>query len=814
MTIAPLTNSWVLPSQQMSGSKRNLVVSFLIHTLPYILLSFFVIRIGFFIGFGQLVSIVKTFAPMASCIIFGGITVLISGMIAGMIAIMISGMIAGWVASGIAFGIASGTVLVIVVGIAFGIAFGIAYGIALGLFLGLFLGIVLGIVFVIIVSMFARDVFQQFAVGIVVGMVGGIIGGIALGSAIGIALGSAIGIALVSGIGIALGLFLGLSALSSAFGIDFWMASRIDLWIALAVGIAVGIAGGVIEGPVGGIAVGIVLTTSLLRAYYYPIHVAFLWFRPLRRRYGLHPVAWDDLCSLCFVGLHEILVLNAEIFPEIGHQEIEDLISSCPSQRIEGLKAKTILIARASARDLHLSHINQALAKLPEGRKGFLAEIRKLREMVEKISQLQGRLDTMQRPAFREPTAAQLVEVIENFSHQITGFHEPLAAEFRKAAESWQALAREQLLEIQHVVSNEPVPQVFRAGDPIDRSTEAFVLRMPPIENLESQIMLATGCPGLLIYGRRRMGKSTLLRNLTGFLPESLIVKVISMQAPQAFESLQSWARLVAENARKDITTIDPASPPVTLVDLFQTLEQVNQELHEQGQRLLLAFDEFEMIDQKIAEGVFKLDLLNLVRESVQTHRRIIWAFAGSHDLSELSLDRWSSYFVSLRTINVGPFEDSETRLLLTKPMCHSPLWQNRQEEMPSFNEAFWGENGIVRIQTETGGWPHLVQLVAETAVDFANDRGARHLTGALLEETFDRVIERGDTVFYELLVRENRFPGEWEYLLKFRQQETQLLPEDDTVRRSLRRRLLVVEHDGAWRLRVPLMRRWLINHA
>jgi len=51
---------------------------------------------------------------------------------------------------------------------------------------------------------------------------------------------------------------------------------------------------------------------------------------------------------------------------------------------------------------------------------------------------------------------------------------------------------------------------------------------------------------------------------------------------------------------------------------------------------------------------------------------------------------------------------------------------------------------------------------------------------------------------------------GEWDYLRAFRRHDTQPPPDDEAVHRSLRRRLLVVEENRAWRLRVPLMQRWL----
>ena len=66
------------------------------------------------------------------------------------------------------------------------------------------------------------------------------------------------------------------------------------------------------------------------------------------------------------------------------------------------------------------------------------------------------------------------------------------------------------------------------------------------------------------------------------------------------------------------------------------------------------------------------------------------------------------------------------------------------------------------------------------------------------------------------LLGRESCLPGEWEHLSALRLQETQQPPQDENVARSLRRRLLIAEGGDAdpWRLRVPLMRRWLIKRG
>src|SRR5262249_6241755 len=150
-------------------------------------------------------------------------------------------------------------------------------------------------------------------------------------------------------------------------------------------------------------------------------------------------------------------------------------------------------------------------------------------------------------------------------------------------------------------------------------------------------------------------------------------------------------------------------------------------------------------------ETVFATDLLDTLRESIQTHRRIIWAFVGSHSLGELVHAEWASYFVSLRTVEVTHFTLEETNLLLTEPLKYSPLWKGRPNATPRYT-SFWGQDGIKRIHAETGGWPHLVQLVAETCVDLANDKGADTIDVTLLEHAFNEAVRRGDSVLRQLI--------------------------------------------------------------
>lgn len=652
------------------------------------------------------------------------------------------------------------------------------------------------------------------------GLVVGLSFGLAVSIAASFALGSTFHPSFSSAVGLSYGLALGLAFSVISGSGRFWSPTR-DFLFRPVLGILAGLgtlfAGaatgfltrGYSVGLVFALTAGISYIFAFLRLYYIPLHLFFAQAPRARvRLYRFHPVAWDDLCFLPFPGLDRILVFYAEHDTKAGEREIDRLIDEYPSQRAAALRARAVLVARRAAAAADLSRLDEILASLPEGARGFLKETPELRRRVHEITALQARLDTLDRPFLREPFATLLVKEIEVFEQQVAGFKPPLSTELRKAARKWIVLARRQLDAARAAATREPTSQVFRAGDPVDREREAFVPRDALLSELERQVMLATGCPGLLVYGRRRMGKSTLLRNLEGWLPPRVLMVSLSMQEARAFASLSDLVALISQR----IAAVLPNAGelPADLKGFEKFLGTTQKRLDSEDRRLLLAIDEYENLDRKIGEGILSEDLLAVIRESIQTHRRLIWAFAGSHSIDELVHAPWTSYLVSARTIEVTPFEPAETRLLLTEPLKHSSLWRASGSEPPRFEPGFWGEGGIERIHREARGWPHLVQLIAGTVVDLVNEAGGASVDGALLERALDRAVVRGNNVFLELLERESRLPGEWDYLRRFRRVEEQPVPDDEALDRSLRRRRLVVEEDGQYRLRVPLMGRWL----
>jgi hypothetical protein len=563
-----------------------------------------------------------------------------------------------------------------------GITFGVAGGIAFGIFFGIVFGIAFGMVDGIATSF---------------GIAFGSAGGMAFGIAFMIAFGYAGGIADGNAIDIAFGIAVGI-----AFGIALGYADGIAEGIALVIGTDIFFAAAIV--PAFGIASGLAVVIAALITYlrlYYLINPVFIWPNAIPGGwYIFHPVAWDDQCRIPFRRLDRLLVAYTERHPERGQREIERLISSYPTQRMAAVRARISLVAREARGLRDLSQLSMVGAKLPEGQRGFLRQTSQVREGIDEIARQQLRLNTLDRPMLREAVALGLVQEIENFRHRLAGFEEPIRTEFRAAAGEWENVAREQLADARGALAREPVRQVFRAGDPVDRESEAFVLRDLVVGQLDQQVTLASGCPGVVLYARRRMGKTTLLRNLAGLLPQSVHVSVISLQDPTAFTSL---GHLVARIAQAMPPTPADGEVPTDLPGLQRRLETCNAWLKQKNHRVLLALDEYEQLDVKVGEGVFPHDLLPAIRESIQSHRQITWLFAGSHEITELSHAQWTSHLLSARTIEVPPFALQETRLLLTEPLKHSQLWKT-PEARPRFSHEFWGEDGIERIHREADG--------------------------------------------------------------------------------------------------------------
>lgn len=255
----------------------------------------------------------------------------------------------------------------------------------------------------------------------------------------------------------------------------------------------------------------------------------------------------------------------------------------------------------------------------------------------------------------------------------------------------------------------EPVANPYVVGNPV--TNHLFIGREDIMRRLEELWMVKGQCPSVVIYGHRRMGKSSILRNLGASLGSQTTVVDFNMQRVGLVDStgelLYSFSlsiydalpvalqgQLGEPNEERFCT-----HNPFTALDRFlKQLDSVRA-----GQRFIITIDEFELIEQLIEQKRLEPRLLDFWRGLIQTYPWFVLAFAGLHTLQEMTQNYWNPLFGSVTAIPVSFLSPKAAERLITQPS-------------PDFNLDYDAE-AIAEIIQLTNGQPYLVQLVGHTLV-------------------------------------------------------------------------------------------------
>jgi hypothetical protein len=591
--------------------------------------------------------------------------------------------------------------------------------------------------------------------------------------------------------------------------------------------IFVSFGGGCVAAFLGAITYSIIIS----RAYYSLLNCLFVWPCVHGAWYPWHPVAWDDQCLAYLPRLDSLLVAYGDVNPERCWHEIDRLIGEYPSQSAHALRARSHLAAKEAAHIPDLMHLSTVIARFKNLSLPKLTSLNSYNfkvyrgllshwENATRILDLYYQFMALDRPIDRVQKLTTLFHEIEAFKRDSPLlFRPPLSDAFQAAAQHWHELLKRQRQRGEFDAGRLSVMQPFLAHFEVDIEHNAFVARWNTINDLNRHVTEHSRCPGVVLYGRRRVGKSTVLHNLRPFMPDSTVFAVLDLVCDTPVCTEQALVSKLLHKISQAVlfeSDIGQAASS-SLSELVECLAAANRALEEQQKHLVIALDEYEAIDVGIRTGRIGPDFLTILRSSIDAHSRIAWVFCGSHKLSDLdevggdsiskpNARRWTSHLVSAITVDVLEFTEAESRLLLTEPFTYST---DSRKRVRRFDDEFWGAGGVEHIHSEAGGWPHLVQLIAQTIVDTVNDYNVRVADPKLREHAIERAVDLGADVIDELLRREGSCE-EWEYLRRFRDCESQRAPADERIARSILRRRLVVAENGEWRLRVPFMRRWL----
>ncbi len=392
---------------------------------------------------------------------------------------------------------------------------------------------------------------------------------------------------------------------------------------------------------------------------------------------------------------------------------------------------------------------------------------------------------------------------------------------FLAVTSHWVTLIEQRLTEM--ATKEHHVDEIFNpyvCGIPLNENQELFVGRMDIFERIE-RLILNEQRPPLLLYGQRRMGKTSLLLNLGRILPDAIIPMYLDSQAlggvldfSELFYGMVQQMSLAASRYRNIIL------PPINLEQLKESpflaflewIIDLDLYLVHNNKIALWLIDEFETFNHWAELKAANIqELLNLFRHVVQHHPNIKVLFSGTHHLSEM--ESWAGSLVNTQVIKIGCLKPEEAETLIQRPT------RNFNLTYPQF--------ALDWILNLTGGHPHLIQLFCYELILIKNEQPVSQrvdVTIGNLEEAYHRATKGGEFFFIDIY--QNQIKPEMKnafiFLAKKSDDKTGLSEEawqkgfsgvlEKAITVGLQRDLIQKNADGTYIFQIEWIRRWFME--
>ena len=413
----------------------------------------------------------------------------------------------------------------------------------------------------------------------------------------------------------------------------------------------------------------------------------------------------------------------------------------------------------------------------------------------------------------------------------------------RRIIRQWQALMIETGGELGRAELTGPVANPYIAGNPVQG--DLFVGREDILRRLEELWSSAGQKPSVVLYGHRRMGKSSILHNLGKRFGKETILVDFNMQrvgvvanTGQLLHNLSLAMFDEIEAAQRtepfgEFTLSEPEEERFLQHDSYTAFNRFLKKVDAiRGEkRFIITIDEFELIEDKIQRGKLDKELLDYWRGLIQTHSWFVVAFAGLHTLQEMTQDYWNPLFGSVTRIPVSFLQKGAARRLITQPSSDFSL--------------DYDEEAIEEIARLTNCQPYLIQLICHCLVTRFNRQMFEDAGHAVSSGTTETSIPRqrrfsladvdavmnspeffrdGDAYFSGVWAqaRDGEAAEQHKVLQALATSETGLstgelhqksaLPQERLLAalQVLQRHDVVRELEGKWQFTVELMRRWV----
>jgi hypothetical protein len=449
----------------------------------------------------------------------------------------------------------------------------------------------------------------------------------------------------------------------------------------------------------------------------YPFLAAWhvLLYQAETRRSGtgllhLHAAFWDEHQYLRWYDLEKHILKLSERHPQAAQSALTQL-SGGPqnwvvrvvqlewdAQRLE--QCRTVAMIAQVHRDLTAAASSEDSAS---------AWVRTFSRLSDKMA------DTLRQNShyYIRLDLSKLEEQLDGLLRELNRADETYALRLRPIASAWRQTVethRQQLAiqKAQKIQNPYIISRVLNVNQPL------FVGRSDISAQIE-HFLRRPNTPPLLLYGQRRMGKTSLLLNLSRLLPSTILPLFVDFQgvasnAENAVDFFYNFSLEIQQSAKRQghlhlpsLTMEELAPSPFTRFD--QWLDKI-----ESADTLLLMLDEFVELEGAFQQGrLEERRILGWLRHQIQHQERLKILLAGSHSFEELQ--HWASYLINVQTVHISYLKENEARQLILNPTDDFSLQYT--------SEAYQ------RVLTLTACHPALVQLLCYHIVELKNRQEA-----------------------------------------------------------------------------------------
>ncbi len=442
--------------------------------------------------------------------------------------------------------------------------------------------------------------------------------------------------------------------------------------------------------------------------------------------------------------------------------------------------------------------------------------VRQLRDVSLEAAVASDSLSRLNRNAALSRAGAMLTHLLEELDETYPELIRPIT---RQIATQWRDILFKAGGEIGQLTIDRPLLNPYVVGNPV--TGRLFAGRDTILRQLEELWGSdpATPAPSVVLYGHRRMGKTSILRNLGARFGRETVVVPFTMQRVGKVASAGELLHALALETRDALLDAGLPAPdePDEAAFARNYAQAFNRFLRDTRRaigprRVILTIDEFEAIEEGIRDGRIDKELLGYLRGVIQTEPWLVLAFAGLHTLAEMTGDYWNPLFSSVKLIKVGFFSRATSDNLLANPHDDFPI---------DFTRPAAG-----RVYDHVRGQPYLTQLIGHTLVSRYNREmfeEGRAREPRFTAEEVDAVVasvefyEVGDAYFSGIWGQADdpQAPGQHALLIALAQAEEPVaqafLPAGDAALEALERHDVVArDAEGRIDFTVPLMRRWI----